>query len=263
MKAKSFSPGNITCVFAIIENKNPLKNGSLGVSFATDKGAFTEVTKSKKNIITVNNKKSNFPTVRTALNFLTKQHLKVNITTELPIGCGYGMSGACTLAAVYAANELLKLKKPKQELALIAHKAEVLNHTGLRTVTAEFLGGLLMRDKKAQPLKAKRLNIGNPVIYYKSFGPIRTKDIITNNRIKKKINKYGIISIKKIKSIKNLKLKGLLSISKEFAINTGLLKDKKVIETIRQIEKKGGAASMNMLGNSVFSAIKFKGSKQL
>ena len=263
MNSKAFSPGNITCVFAIVQNKNPLKKGSLGVSFAVNKGAIAEVKKAKKTTIIINGVKKRFPTVETAINLITKKPLKINIKTQLPIGCGYGMSGACTLATVFAANELLKLKKSKKQLALIAHKAEVINNTGLGTVTAEFLGGLLIRDKKARPLNAKRLKIDKNTIYCKSFGPLDTKKIITNNKMKEKINLYGIKSIKKIKKLKKLELNDLIKISKEFAVNTGLLKDKRVINLIKNIEKNNGAASMNMLGNSVFSNIPFKGCKVL
>jgi len=260
---KAFSPGNITCVFAIILSKDPLKKGSLGVSFAVNKGAIAVVKKAKKTTIIVNGVKKRFPTVETAIRLLTKDHLKVNIKTQLPIGCGYGMSGSCTLATVFAINKLLKLKNSKEQLALIAHKAEVINNTGLGTVTAEFLGGLLMRDKKARPLNAKRLKIDKNTIYCKSFGPLDTKKIITNNKMKEKINLYGIQSIKKIKKLKGLKLKDLVKVSKEFAEKTGLLKDKRVINLIKNIEKNNGAASMNMLGNSVFSNIPFKGCKVL
>ena len=260
---KAFSPGNINCVFAIVPNKDPLKKGSLGVSFAVDKGAIAEVSRSKTNVIVVNGVKKRFPTVETALAFLTKEPLKVNIKAQLPIGCGYGMSGACTLAALFAANEFLKLKKSKKTLGLMAHKAEVLNNTGLGTVAAEFIGGLLMRDKKARPLSAKRLKIDTKTVYYKSFGPIDTKKVIASEKMKKVINKYGIISIERIKSMKRLKLKELINISRWFSGKTGLLKNKRVIKTIKEIERNNGAASMNMLGNSVFSNIPFRGCEKL
>ena len=58
-------------------------------------------------------------------------------------------------------------------------------------------------------------------------------------------------------------LKNLIKISKEFSINSGLLKSKKTINIIKNIENKDGNASMIMLGNSVFSDIYFKGSKEL
>ena len=46
-------------------------------------------------------------------------------------------------------------------------------------------------------------------------------------------------------------------------MNRGLLKDKNVIKTIKNIKKNNGNASMIMLGNAVFSDIKFKGSEKL
>ena len=54
----------------------------------------------------------------------------------------------------------------------------------------------------------------------------------------------------------------VLKFSKEFAINSGLLRDKKTKETIEKIEKDGGHASMIMLGNSVMSDKPFKGAKK-
>ena len=52
-------------------------------------------------------------------------------------------------------------------------------------------------------------------------------------------------------------------ISKEFAVNSGLLTNKNLINLIKKIEKNNGNASMIMLGNAVFSDIPFKGSKKL
>ena len=54
-----------------------------------------------------------------------------------------------------------------------------------------------------------------------------------------------------------------MKISKEFSINSGLLKNKKVIDAIKNIENDNGNASMIMLGNAVFSDIKFDGSRKL
>jgi pantoate kinase len=259
--AKAFSPGNITCFFVIVQNKNPLKKGSLGVSFAVDKGAFVEVKKSDKNILIVNKIKKGFPTVETAIKMLTSTPLKIIIKTQLPIGCGYGMSGACTLAAVYAVNSLLNLKKSSSQLALIAHKAEVINNTGLGTVTAEFLGGFLIRHKKGSPLHATKLKISNKIIYYRSFGPLDTKKIITSKVMKKKINSAGLAYLKRVGN--NATLGQIISFSKQFAEKTGLLNDKKLIKQITEIEKIKGAASMNMLGRSVFSNIPFAGCKKM
>jgi pantoate kinase len=260
--AKAFSPANITCFFAIVQNKNPLKKGSLGVSFAINKGVYAGAWKSKKNEIIVNGVKKRFPTVETALKMLTDEKLKIELKTELPIGCGYGMSGACTLASVFAVNKLLNLKKSRNELGMIAHEAEVINNTGLGSVTAELLGGLLIRSKKGMPLTAKRINPDKKEIYYHSFGPLDTKKVITSKKMKRKINKQGRRILKAIGKKEMIKLDELIVLSKYFAKKTRLLHDKRVINLINKIEKKGGKASMNMLGNSVFANIPFKGGKK-
>jgi hypothetical protein len=46
-------------------------------------------------------------------------------------------------------------------------------------------------------------------------------------------------------------------------VNSGLLRDKKTIQTIKNIEKNNGNASMIMLGNAVFSDKPFKGAIKL
>ena len=67
----------------------------------------------------------------------------------------------------------------------------------------------------------------------------------------------------KIKKLKNINLKSIIKISKEFSINSNLLKNKRLIENIMNIERETGNASMIMLGNAVFSDKYFKGSKKL
>ena len=63
--AKSFAPGNISCIFVIKKMKNPAKSGSLGMGFTVNKGVIVTVKKiindnkkNQKNIICFNNKKS-------------------------------------------------------------------------------------------------------------------------------------------------------------------------------------------------------------
>jgi pantoate kinase len=54
----------------------------------------------------------------------------------------------------------------------------------------------------------------------------------------------------------------LIRISKEFAVKSTLLKDRRVKSLIEKIEKKGDNASMIMLGNAVYSDKPFKGCKK-
>jgi len=262
--AKAFAPGNISCIFVIKKVKNPAKSGSLGLGFTVDKGVRVTITKiiNKKNIILFNNKKIKLPTVDSVVKKLTKEKFLVKIRSELPIGTGFGISGASALATAYALNKLLNLKKSKKSLAMVAHIAEVENGTGLGDVTNQFYGGFLIKYESSYKFKVKKLPIKNKKIYYKYFSKINTKEIISNKKLKNKINNSGIKALKKIKALNKINIKNIIRISKEFSVNSGLLNNK-IINLIKKIEEDNGKASMIMLGNAVFSDKKFKGSKVL
>ena len=281
--SKAFAPGNISCIFVIKKTKKPEKSGSLGMGFTVNKGVFVTIRKinnykkfiknkiniknikNNKNIIHFNNKKINFPTVDSVIEKLSDERVVVYIKSELPLGYGFGISGAAALATAYALNKLLNLKKSKKELAIIAHIAEVENSTGLGDVINQYFGGFLVKYESSYKFKANKLPIKNKAVYCKYFSPIETKKIISDEKIKNRINNAGIRALNKIKVLNenNLDFKNLIKISKEFSISSGLLKNKKVIKTVKEIEKNNGNASMIMLGNAVFSDIKFKGSEKL
>lgn len=282
---KAFAPGNISCIFIIKKTKNPAKSGSLGMGFTVNKGVTATVkkisndeksnnkkngynkknNKNLKNIVYFNNKKFNFPTVDSIIENLTDEKVTVDIKSDLPLGYGFGISGAAALATAYSLNKLLKLKKSKKELAMAAHIAEVENSTGLGDVVNQYFGGFLAKYESSYKFKVNKLPIKNKAVYCRYFSPIETKKVISNEKIKNRVNNAGIKALNKIKALnnKNTNLKNIIKISKEFSINSGLLKNKKIINLIKHIEKNNGNASMIMLGNAVFSDIKFEGSKKL
>src|SRR3989338_8932796 len=109
--ARAFAPANISCVFRIYWHKNPRWMGSCGFGFTLNKGVIVRVSKAKRNEIFFNSKSINLPTVKSVINRLTRKKIKARIWTKLPLGCGFGLSGASALAAAYAVNKLLNLKK--------------------------------------------------------------------------------------------------------------------------------------------------------
>ena len=131
---KAFCPGNASCIFRIVENKDRTKRHSLGVGFTVDKGVIVNVGKSDKTEVFANGRKIRFPTVLTVIKELTQEPVKVEIKDQLPSGAGFGISGASALATAYALNELLNLKKSKKiidnikkinkKIFLIGFKAE-------------------------------------------------------------------------------------------------------------------------------------------
>lgn len=262
-EARAFAPANISCIFRIHIHKNPRWAGSCGVGFTLNKGVIVNVKKAKKTEVLFNNRKINFPAVRDAVNKLTREKVNVNIKSKLPLGCGFGLSGACALATAYALNKLLNLKKSKRELAIIAHTAEAENKTGLGDVVNQYYGGFCVKLKPSPYFVVKKLPIKNVDLYCKCFSRLPTKSVIANLKIRNRINNAASIALIKIKKLmaqkNNIKFGDVIKISKEFASNSGLLMDKRVMQTIKSIEQNGGNASMIMLGNSVFSDKPFKG----
>ncbi len=262
--AKAFAPANISCFFKIYEHKNPRWMGSYGVGFTLNEGVIVEVSKAKRNEVVFNDISISFPTLLDVANKLTKQKLRIYIKSKLPLGCGFGISGASALATAYAINDLLGLKKSKKELAIIAHIAEVENKTGLGDVVNQYYGGFCLKLKPSSHFVVKKVPINNVDVYCKYFGKISTKSIITNMKLRNKINNSADISLKKIQQLiknnKNIQFKEIIKISKDFATNSGLLNDKKTIETIKNIKNNNGSASMIMLGNAVFSDKPFENS---
>ncbi len=257
--AKAFAPGNVSCIFRIV---NSGSKHSLGVGFTVDKGVVVKVSRSDKTKVYANGKKIRFPTVKDVVKRLTDKGVRVEIKDGLPSGAGFGLSGASALATAYAVNKLFKLGKSKRELALIAHKAEVVNSTGLGDVGGQFNGGFNMKIKKGKPLSVVSLKVkGN--VYYAFFSRIQTKKVINSRLKKRNINRAGDRALKRVKLLKKKNLNDIIRISKDFALESGLLRNKKVKRLIKQIENKGGDASMIMLGNAVFSDIPFKGCKKI
>ena len=206
------------------------------------------------------------PTVTFVVKVLTDQPLKIVISSKLPLGCGFGLSGASALAAAYAINKLLKLRKSKRDLAVIAHTAEAQNKTGLSDVLNQFYGGFYFRSKPSSSFVAEKINLGNTYVYCRAFSKLLTKDILQNKKKYEKINKAADNGIRKMKTLRKRKRKitfeETVALAREFIFATGMVKHKKVKSTIEQITKKGGEASMFIWGNAVYSNIPFPGARR-
>jgi pantoate kinase len=264
MSRAAFAPGNISCIFGIYKNKDPRWAGSVGMGFTINEGVTSKVSSSSKNEIFLNGKRISFPTVRDSLASLSGEKLKVELKTKLPLGCGFGLSGASALACLYSANEFLSLGKNGKELAIIAHTCEVINKTGLGDVVNQFYGGFLLKTVPSSCFEVVKLPIAGPV-YCRHFGKLLTKSIISKTGMLRAINNSADDSIEDIKSIikkRKISFADAADASYHFAVGSGLLSDRKTKATVESARKKGGHASMIMLGKSVFCDTKFKGAKK-
>ena len=269
--ASAFAPGNISCVFKIIPHVDPARMHSLGMGFTVQEGVEVTVSEHHETKVLFNGQDINFPTVRAVVKRLIQNTdvpgIKVDLTSPLPLGCGFGLSGAASLATAYAINELIALRKENEELAMITHVAEVENRTGLGDVCSQYHGGCLIKLKEGAPLVADTLSIPDQPIYYRYFGPIHTSEVLRDSEQTKRINRAANTALAVLKRLTDTDANpdlftACFAVAKQFSVESGLLSDARVIDTIAQIEAAGGVASMIMLGNGVFSTYTFDGATE-
>ncbi|QEE14781.1 hypothetical protein DSAG12_00597 [Promethearchaeum syntrophicum] len=182
-------------------------------------------------------------------NFLIEHHF------DLPLGAGFGSSGAGALGIAYGLNDLFKIGLTPLEAAKYAHIAEVENKTGLGTVGGQFVGGLTIMIEPGYPFQYKKIPIPENIeIIIGSWGSINTKSILTNPNYKQLIHQVGKEAIKKMNE--QFSLANYMKVCKFFLEKTELLERlelpilKNLIESLEKLPIIG--ASMTQLGKSVF-----------
>ncbi|MFW6122411.1 MAG: pantoate kinase [Petrotogales bacterium] len=257
MKAISFAPGHVSGFFEPIYRKHDTdRSGSRGSGINVSLGAVSETiveSSFKQNInVYVNNKLSNAPVTKLAIKHLigeTPLNITVNTKLDLPVGQGFGMSGAGALSATTSLAKLLKI--PKERAIKTSHYAEVQLRTGLGDVIASSFGGIEIRREAGLPPWGMIEHIPGKydVVLCVIGKKMDTKKILFNSAKINEISSYGRYCTKKI--LQNPSVENLFSLSQMFTIKTGLA-DKKVIEAIKSANHHG-MSSMCMLGNSVFA----------
>ncbi len=261
MQANVFVPGHITGFFEIFLYDDPLYSGSRGCGVVLDKGVITraEVMESDRLEIEtfLNGTKtscdvSKFAVYELLKNERKKYRIKIFHELQVPMMQGFGTSGAGALGAVLALNTALKLNLSLNQCAAIAHKSEVINQTGLGDVIAQVNGGVVMRIFPGPPgigVIDKIPYDGYVVVLILGSG-IKTKKVLSNCKMRKKINKVGGECMKLL--LKKPTVDNFLRLSQFFSFNTGLItrKAKRVIEELQKYKIR---ASMVMLGNAIFS----------
>lgn len=262
--AKTIIPAALSFVFKpfidkrIWQKKHPFpfyaNYGSTGIGCTINRSILVSATKYPKNRILFNGKDCSFPTVLTALKYLTPETVIINIDSQLPLGWGFGISGASALGALYCANRLLNLKIADNKLAEMAHAAEITQKTGLGTVATLINGGCLVKIQPGLPSLFRKLNLSGRKIYAILIGPIATKSILESNDKMEKISRQAEIILNRINSLSNITLEKIIDESFIFVRENNLL-TAKTLSLIRKIHKLGGRATMNILGEVVLSTI--------
>ena len=125
MIGKAFAPAHITGFFFVHDEPDPLRAGSCGCGFTLESGAYTSAWAANTTEVYVDGVPSEASTTRTVIGLLTDSPVHVESDIDLPVGGGFGASGAGAFSTALAINQALGLGKTYNELACAAHVAEV------------------------------------------------------------------------------------------------------------------------------------------
>jgi pantoate kinase len=95
---------------------------------------------------------------------------------------------------------------------------------------------------------------------------LATDVILKNDVTRNAINEAGDEALAKLSAFsdgRQMTLNKLISISREFAEQSTLIRNSQVRQALLDIDRAGGIGSMIMLGNGVFSDIPFEGSRPM
>ncbi|WP_433633251.1 GHMP kinase [Halomicrococcus sp. NG-SE-24] len=237
---EAYAPGSVTAVFAPAESGNE----SRGASVAIEDGVVASVASADRRVVTLDGDETSFEPVELLLEDLDVT-ARVDLTAQVPVGCGFGASGAATLATALAVDERFGLGHTREELVEAAHRAEVAAGTGLGDVFIQSMGGLVTSygDGIERHDRDDRVE-------YVSFGGMATSDALGDADLMADVERVGGAVLDDLPT--DPSLPSLTARAWEFAREIGLPTDR-VRDAVTEVEAAGGAASMAMLGETVFA----------
>jgi len=233
------APGSVTTIFVPQGGE-----ASLGVSFATADGVRATVRPAPDVAIDLDGEPASVAPVSGVLDRLGTP-AAVALDTEIPIGCGFGISGAATLATALAVNEMRGLGHDRERLVEASHRAEVAAGTGLGDVFIQDQGGLVWNRGDG----LRRVSCTDRV-QYTAFGGIATADVLGDEQALRRVESVGREVLASLDPREGLA--SLFGASWRFARRTGLASDR-VEAVVSDVNDQGGTATMAMVGETVLA----------
>jgi len=213
--SKAFCPAHITGFFAP-EFRNGMA-GSIGAGITLNVGVTARVSDGKPGIF-FNEQPAEIGPVKTIMEQLEFSG-RVELKSHLPLGCGFGLSGAASLASAMAINQALHIGDDILTLADMAHISEITCKTGLGDVVAQMYGGMVIRERGGKPSEAvvRKFTVSSPIDIV-IMGQLPTEEILSDNNMMKKIAIAGKQKLKAL--LKFPTLSNFFFQSREFAVDT-------------------------------------------
>jgi len=262
--ARAFAPGHITGLFRIHDSsKEPLYSGSTGAGFSVLAGTTTTVSllesKSLDMVVEYNKKRIDAPVTTTVVRTLAEQYdqtfsAHIEHESSIPIGVGFGASGAGALSTALALGRLLDPKMTRSRAAGFAHCAEVVNHTGLGDVIGQFKGGVEVRTHPGAPGIGRIVSIPYDkelrVVLAGGEGLNAKRAALTDAAWHDRINQAADKLVESVETHRSLSM--LVACSRRFAEAAGFA-TARVTSGLDMLDSAGlGLSAQVMLGDSIF-----------
>jgi pantoate kinase len=246
--SRYFVPGHVTGFFSVHEADDPEQAGSRGAGLTLSDGVTTTVEPAAETSMQLNDEPAAIEAVTRVLDVLNVE-ARVRATTDLPVGAGFGVSGAAALGTALAANRTFDCGRSENELVAIAHAAEVESGTGLGDVVAQARGGVPIRLDPGAPEYNRLDGVADRTrVEYLTLGERSTESILAGNT--DRLSQAGVDML--VRLVEEPTMPMLMEASREFARRADLLTPE-VESVVDDVQTEGGEAAMAMLGETVFA----------
>jgi len=245
-QATAFVPGHVTAFFSVHRREEPARTGSRGAGLALSDGVTVHVEPAEETTVSIRDDDAEVEPVERVLAAMDVT-ARVGADPDLPIGAGFGVSGAAALGTALAANGACDLAYTENELIEIAHVAEVVSGTGLGDVVAQARGGAPLRTEPGGPTHGELDGVPETArVEYVSFGDLPTADVISGEtEVLSAAGESALVDLRERPTLARM-----CSLGREFAREADLLVPA-VADAIEAVTDAGGEATMAMLGRTV------------
>ncbi|AHF99555.1 sugar kinase [Halostagnicola larsenii XH-48] len=247
-EATAFVPGHITGFFSAHPNEDPTSAGSRGAGLTLSDGVEVTVSPAEESVTVLDGREIDVEPVTGVLESL-EASARVEARSEIPLGSGFGVSGAMALGTALAANQVFDRTRSRNELVTVAHVAEVRAGTGLGDVVAQARGGVPIRLEPGAPASNELDGIpARARVEYVSFGQLSTAEVLSGDT--ELLSAAGERALARV--VDEPTLETFVEASSGFAREAELLTPA-VRDALEDVADVGGQASMAMLGDTVFA----------
>lgn len=239
---RAYAPGSITGLFA--PARSEVDGTSMGVSFAITDGVTVEVTPAAKSTVTVDGDTVSFEPVTGVLTELGVTG-SVVVDPSVPLGHGFGASGAATLATALAADAVFDLGRSREQLVQTSHRAELAAGTGQGDVYIQDRGGIVWSLGDGINRREAEADVE-----YATTGGLQTSEILADEKAMAVARRAGVRHLAELSIPPTMET--LTARSRAYLEETEFATDY-VEQELERVDAAGGVGSMALFGETVFA----------